>query len=157
MPVSPRQFAEERGFSERAVRKLARRLGACRVLGRTMWFEDEDVLVLDQHFKQSRGVSAELKSLRKEYLKRANAQSGPGYVYFLQCEYRVKIGFARNVERRIADIACMCPFPVELLATEAGEIWHEQALHQRFAKSRVHGEWFNLSDEIRDYIAGLPK
>ncbi len=46
MPTTPKQFAAERGISERAVRKKVREIGACRVLGRTMWLEDEDVLVL---------------------------------------------------------------------------------------------------------------
>ena len=43
MPITPAQFAADRGFSERAVRKKARQLGACRILGRTMSLEDEDV------------------------------------------------------------------------------------------------------------------
>ena len=43
MPITPAQFAKERGFSERAVRRKARQLGACRILGNRMILEDEDV------------------------------------------------------------------------------------------------------------------
>ena len=46
MPITPAQFAKDRGFSERAVRKKARELGACRILGRVMILEDEDVVAI---------------------------------------------------------------------------------------------------------------
>src|SRR5580765_8117764 len=51
MPTTPKQFAAERGISERAVRKKARDLGTYRILGKTMWFEDEDVQALREALK----------------------------------------------------------------------------------------------------------
>lgn len=51
MPVTPREFAAARGFSERAVRKKARELGTCRILGNRMILEDEDVRALLEALK----------------------------------------------------------------------------------------------------------
>lgn len=157
MAISPREFAEQRGLSERAVRKRARELGACRILGKRMWFENDDVLLLDRHLKQPGTVAAEIKAADAAFLKRSRAQVGHGFIYFLQCDSRIKIGFAKDVKRRIADISCACPFPVKLLGTQRGSISEEQALHKRFAAARVTGEWFNFSDDIAQYITGLPK
>jgi hypothetical protein len=41
--VTPKELAAELGWSERNVRDLARRLGACRILGNRMRFLPEDV------------------------------------------------------------------------------------------------------------------
>ena len=44
--MSPGEFAQAHGWSERAVRKLARDIGACHVLGKTMDLTDDDVKAL---------------------------------------------------------------------------------------------------------------
>jgi hypothetical protein len=40
---TPAQLAERWGVSERALRRRARELGACRVIGKGMWLNDDDV------------------------------------------------------------------------------------------------------------------
>ena len=44
--VSPRQLAEQTGVSERTLRQKARALGACRVLGKTMFLTESDVATI---------------------------------------------------------------------------------------------------------------
>jgi hypothetical protein len=44
--ITPGQFAERFGWSEKHVRKLAKRLGACRILGNRMTLLPDDVQTL---------------------------------------------------------------------------------------------------------------
>ena len=43
-----REVAEQLRCSERALRSLARRLGACHVLGKAMWFTEADILAIQE-------------------------------------------------------------------------------------------------------------
>lgn len=47
----PADLALEWGCSERALRKVARDIGACHALGKAMWFNDEDVAALLAYLK----------------------------------------------------------------------------------------------------------
>ena len=68
----------------------------------------------------------------------------------------VKIGYTKNIQTRMCDIQVGCPFPIELLHTisttpeNARKL--EKSMHRQFKGYRLHGEWFKLSDEIRQYI-----
>src|SRR6516164_363165 len=42
-PISPAEFAKQFGWSEKRVRRLAKKLGACRILGNRMALLPEDV------------------------------------------------------------------------------------------------------------------
>ena len=44
--MSPGEFARTYGWSERAVRKLARDIGACHILGKTMTLTEDDCAAL---------------------------------------------------------------------------------------------------------------
>jgi hypothetical protein len=68
-------------------------------------------------------------------------------VYYLRFADRVKIGFSRNLGRRLLAI----PHD-ELLAVEPGGPVVEDRRHQQFAKHRLVGEWFQLCDELRSHI-----
>lgn len=48
-PVSPEAFAKEMGWPVKRVRRLARHLGACRILGRSMTLMPEDVQRILEH------------------------------------------------------------------------------------------------------------
>ncbi len=145
--MTPAEFAAEWGFREDVVRRKAREIGACRILGKVMRFTDDDVaalrLALDPVFRAAKGGIHDLPELQR------------GFVYFVECQGRVKIGFARDVGRRIAALQKACPFELKLMATFPGSIPDEWTLHERFAASRIHGEWFNLSSAIKDFIASL--
>lgn len=76
-------------------------------------------------------------------------------VYFLEAvgTARVKIGWSVDFLRRQKDIQACCPVPTQVIHTERGGKPQEKSLHLKFAACRLHGEWFVLSDEIRDYVA----
>ena len=86
---------------------------------------------------------------------------GQSYVYFLQGGDGglIKIGKADNVERRIGEIQRMSPIPLNILCTikckDANNLEH--SLHNRFMKYRRHGEWFEPTKAIYDFIEDVKK
>ena len=80
------------------------------------------------------------------------------HVYFVQAldGGPIKVGVAKDVQRRIKELQCACPVPLRLLGiVEKGGLRKERELHQRFAASRLHGEWFEESHEILACISEL--
>lgn len=83
------------------------------------------------------------------------------YIYFVYAEEvnRVKIGIANNAEQRLKDLRVGSPCELELLATFKDDQPNnllENYLHGKFKKYRLHGEWFEYSDEIKNFIWDLP-
>lgn len=74
-----------------------------------------------------------------------------GYVYCARSGGKIKIGFSTAPEARIEQLATGNP-DIELLGYIPGTIKLETALHKRFAKSRVAGEWFTLSKEVSLWV-----
>jgi hypothetical protein len=75
-------------------------------------------------------------------------------VYFMYSGGRIKIGFSTGLRGRHNGLKKAGPFPpVVLLIMEGGEEV-ERPLHQRFAEDRLHGEWFNLSPKLRNFLRG---
>lgn len=76
-------------------------------------------------------------------------------VYFIGCDQAIKIGVAKDVQRRFAAIQMCSPLPLRLLATVDGTRALERAYHTRFADHRLHGEWFAPHPDILAEIARL--
>lgn len=70
---------------------------------------------------------------------------------------RYKIGYARrNLRQRIRNLRIGSPFVLEAVRIfERAPRDFEKDLHKRFARSRVHGEWFTESADLLDFIRGL--
>jgi hypothetical protein len=77
-----------------------------------------------------------------------------GYVYYAQLGDSVKIGFSKNPWARMGDLRVTAP-TIKLLAIEPGTIEDEQMRHQQFGAYRDKGEWFTLSESIKEHIATL--
>lgn len=73
-----------------------------------------------------------------------------GYVYLMQPVDGglVKIGHAKDPERRRKMIQRMSPLKLRLLATVPGGRWHESRLHRRYSGYRRWGEWFQLPEGV---------
>lgn len=80
-------------------------------------------------------------------------------VYFIEAVglYLVKIGFARDVAKRFADLQCASPVVLRLLGTTPGGLGTEQFFHKDLAEYRVRGEWFGLCDRLKAYIANADR
>lgn len=68
-------------------------------------------------------------------------------VYFAVREGLIKIGTSGNVHQRVAGLGA------KLLGCMPGGYAEERRAHERFADSRVEGEWFTDSIELRLFIA----
>ena len=75
----------------------------------------------------------------------------PGYVYLVKERFMnlVKIGYTRNVEKRLCNLHCDCPQGIEVLHvfyTETPE-YLESVLHRQFFGKCYTHEWFSLTDD----------
>lgn len=77
-----------------------------------------------------------------------------GFVYFVEaCGVgAVKIGYTGHLESRLSGIQSHCPVQVLLLGYVVGSRADERALHTQFHHLRLHGEWFRLTTELREFI-----
>jgi hypothetical protein len=75
-------------------------------------------------------------------------------VYFVQAEHGgpIKIGSAYRPLDRVRCFQPWSPYQLLLLAVMPGAKREEFALHQQFEKDRLHGEWFEPSEELLGII-----
>ena len=81
-----------------------------------------------------------------------------GFIYFILSEKfnAVKIGFTRNnIEQRLKDAATWYPYDYDMIKMIEGTMIDERMIHRRFVKDKLRGEWFNYSDELKEYIENL--
>lgn len=76
------------------------------------------------------------------------------WIYFVGSREHgiVKIGRTCRLKNRMMGLRNGAPVPVKLFAVVFGRPEIETTLHNRFASSRKHGEWFELSSEINQCI-----
>ena len=72
-------------------------------------------------------------------------------VYVLECRGRYKIGTTRHsAHARIRDLQTGNPDRIELVGVFPGDARLEDWLHQRFARRRGIGEWFDLDADLAE-------
>jgi hypothetical protein len=80
-------------------------------------------------------------------------------IYFVQAEIigRIKIGYCArgHFEKRLSHLQIGSPVELRVLATCRGDRTREAILHDRFAASRVRGEWFEPTPDLVRFIARL--
>lgn len=83
------------------------------------------------------------------------------YVYFISANtaswQRVKIGFAKDVEARLAEMQIGSPLKLNLMGKLKCESLEnaralERSMHKTFHEYSVAGEWFALSQPLREFI-----
>lgn len=86
-----------------------------------------------------------------------------GFVYFIKpvgMGGPIKIGWSLNPVKRLETFMAWSPFKLEILATAPGDMKHEYQVHNCFADSHSHREWFHPSDRlmsaINKIISGMP-
>ena len=75
-------------------------------------------------------------------------------IYFIKSESgHIKIGYTENnALERMAVFQPGCPFKLTLIKTIEGDRQQETLIHKRYKKDNRHNEWFNLSEELTDFI-----
>jgi T5orf172 domain len=80
--------------------------------------------------------------------------------------YKIGVSSTENAKARMKDLADVMPFDLELIAVSKLGTWrsafdYEKALHKQYAKHRVKGEWFRLSESdaeaVRNSIVDLDR
>lgn len=69
----------------------------------------------------------------------------------------IKIGWTRDVKKRLRTLQTGHPFKLEILATTTGGEIAEARYHVKFADYRLKGEWFTPCQAIRSEIRRLNK
>lgn len=71
-------------------------------------------------------------------------------IYFgrLGSDGPVKIGFTKNLKRRLPFLQTACPAPIAIIREIEGTLETERWLHEYFDALRQHGEWFTYTDEM---------
>jgi hypothetical protein len=77
---------------------------------------------------------------------------GLGHVYILRDKDRVKIGFSTDPINRIATIQNTGGGSYRVVACVPGTFADEQRLHVQFGSLRLHGEWFRVDGELREFL-----
>lgn len=81
-----------------------------------------------------------------------------GAVYFIVCKEteRCKIGFTKGDPlKRLRNMQTGAAGELRLVAAQPGNIDTERALHERFAAQNVHGEWFDVTDDLFAYMCAV--
>lgn len=82
------------------------------------------------------------------------------HVYFIQAKSGglIKIGISDKPETRLRSLQSGSPVPLRIVAIiPGGGRMTEASLHERFAASRMHGEWFAPDPDVLAYMAtGVP-
>ena len=80
-------------------------------------------------------------------------EADPSVVYMVYCAGKVKIGITRDILRRLSQLRHGSPNPMSLIWLIHGDKRTEQALHKRFSEVRQRGEWFDVSEDMRGFLA----
>lgn len=82
-----------------------------------------------------------------------------GYVYLMKCENKYKIGYSKDVERRIKELDNK-PFKTNLIAKSElieNPYFYEQEIHEYFEEYRIDGEWYNFEEDVLQYAINIIK
>ncbi len=85
--------------------------------------------------------------------------SDDSYVYFVQAASGgpIKIGISNDPLGRLAQLQTGHPGALVILAVVPGGRQLELDLHKKFAKHRIHGEWFSPTPELLEIVGNADK
>lgn len=74
-------------------------------------------------------------------------------VYFIGHEnWAVKIGRSETPLGRMSELQAGNPVPLKLLGEMCGHYRTEQAMHKKFGRHKIRGEWYRLVPDIKSFI-----
>ena len=78
-------------------------------------------------------------------------------VYFIQETETgaIKIGTTKELQKRLQGLRSSNPNELKLIATISGDSRVERALHHRFDRAHIRGEWFRPVPELLAYISEI--
>lgn len=90
-------------------------------------------------------------------LRQVHVNDENGFVYFVQIgeDGPFKIGWSQDVQRRLGELQVANPSRLYLRGTLRGTRRTESEFHVRFKSAHVGGEWFQNTEEIRNFLSSL--
>lgn len=90
----------------------------------------------------------------QSYLPFNGVRSGKGYVYFATDGDFIKIGWTSlwPPDERVRKQQTGNGRPLWMLGCIPGTQRAERTYHKRFARHRVHGEWFKVTPDLEEFI-----
>lgn len=100
-------------------------------------------------------IEQALAAIRKRFARKPEELAG--FVYFLRFREVVKIGWSKDLERRLHIFQDLLPDAVAYEHTLAvKDVFRaERWLHARFRQKRKRREWFLLGDDDLRFVRGL--
>lgn len=85
---------------------------------------------------------------------RGDSEPFVAFVYMIRAGEYIKIGVARDVEKRLQSMQTGCPFVIEVLHAWpcANPYRFERHLHWKLRAYRTRGEWFTVPQSVIDDI-----
>jgi len=80
-----------------------------------------------------------------------------GFVYAVSAGKHVKIGWAKDLDKRVATLQTSSPRTMRLLGSVIAFRRDERQIQQRFYRYHVRGEWYRDVPAIRRFFAALPR
>lgn len=69
-------------------------------------------------------------------------ENNESYVYLIEHENKYKVGFSRNINKRIKSFNTSHAIPCKIISIIPGDSSLESFFHKRFSINRIKGEWF---------------
>lgn len=69
----------------------------------------------------------------------------------------IKIGISHNPRQRADILSYIEKAPIEIIGVACGTMQHESMLHEKFAASRIRGEWFHPTPDVLEFANSLHK
>jgi len=115
----------------------------------TGWLDrdpDHRLLVHEWEEHADQSVRKTLKLAAKDFIKPVFTSQ----VYFIRATAtnQIKIGVTSDPKQRFADLQRATTERLEWIGSVEGGFKLEDELHKKFGKSRVRGEWFEMTDEL---------
>lgn len=80
-----------------------------------------------------------------------------GWIYFIEGEItkRIKIGFSVDPDKRLKELSTGSAEELSLLAAYPGTIAIEKDIHRQLESSRIKGEWFDNTLDVKEIMGFL--
>ena len=75
-----------------------------------------------------------------------------GYVYFIQADEVIKIGYSLSPELRLGQLQVGSGQTLELIGIMDGTVMTERKIQKKFEHLRIRGEWFQATTELIEFI-----
>lgn len=128
------------------------------IRGKQYYFGKDKKQAIIRYLKMREPILSEITRNISIRLPEQKGKKVTGYVYFVQSAAGpIKIGYSKDPQERIKDIATHNPERLFLLACTPGSLTDERRIHKVAKPYRIRGEWYTPSFPILELIHFIQK